>query len=65
MRQKLQAANTDIFNPLDPRAHNSECQNRLHANIDPDLNQKKVISYTSSVNLQNQLYRDLTDSSKG
>ena len=24
----LQAANTDLFNPLVPRAHNSECQNQ-------------------------------------
>ena len=23
----LQAANTDLFNPLVPKAHNSECQN--------------------------------------
>ena len=23
----LEAANTDIFNPLFPKAHNSECQN--------------------------------------
>ena len=23
----LQAANTDLFNPLLPKAHNSECQN--------------------------------------
>ena len=23
----LQAANTDLFNPLAPKAHNSECQN--------------------------------------
>ena len=26
-KQKLQAANTDLFNPLIPKAHNSECQN--------------------------------------
>ena len=25
----LQAANTDLFNPLVPKAHNSECQNLL------------------------------------
>ena len=25
----LQAANTDLFNPLVPNAHNSDCQNRL------------------------------------
>ena len=25
----LQPANTDLFNPLDPKAHNSECQNLL------------------------------------
>ena len=25
----LQAANTDIFNPLVPKAHNTECEN-LH-----------------------------------
>ena len=24
----LQAANTELFNPLVPKAHNSECQNR-------------------------------------
>ena len=23
----LQAANTDHFNPFDPKAHNAECQN--------------------------------------
>ena len=23
----LQAANTDLFNPLVPKAHNSQCQN--------------------------------------
>ena len=28
-KQMLQAANTGLFNPLDPRAHNSECQNLL------------------------------------
>ena len=26
-KQMLQAANTDLFNPLVPKAHNSECQN--------------------------------------
>ena len=25
----LQAANNDLFNPLVPKAHNSECQNIL------------------------------------
>ena len=25
----LQGANTDLFNPLVPKAHNSECQNLL------------------------------------
>ena len=25
----LHAANTDLFNPLVPNAHNSECQNLL------------------------------------
>ena len=25
----LQAASTDLFNPLVPKAHNSECQNQL------------------------------------
>ena len=25
----LQAANTDLFNPLVPKAHNSECQNLI------------------------------------
>ena len=25
----LQAANTDLFNPLFPKAHDSECQNLL------------------------------------
>ena len=25
----LQAANTDLFNPLVPKAHNSDCQNLL------------------------------------
>ena len=25
----LKGANTDLFNPLDPKAHNSECQNLL------------------------------------
>ena len=25
----LQAANTDLFNPLVPKAHNSECLNLL------------------------------------
>ena len=25
----LQAANTDLFNPLVPKAHNSECRNLL------------------------------------
>ena len=25
----LQVANTDLFNPLDPKANNSECQNLL------------------------------------
>ena len=25
----LQPANTDLFNPLVPKAHNSECQNIL------------------------------------
>ena len=25
----LQAANSDLFNPLIPQAHNSECQNIL------------------------------------
>ena len=28
-RQMLQAANTDLFNPLVPNAYNSECQNLL------------------------------------
>ena len=28
-KQVLQAANTDLFNPLVPTAHNSECQNPL------------------------------------
>ena len=27
IKQMLQAANTDLFNPLVPKAHNSECQN--------------------------------------
>ena len=32
----LQAANTDLFNPLVPKAHNSECQNLLfHLQIKP------------------------------
>ena len=26
-KQMLQAANTDLFNSLVPKAHNSECQN--------------------------------------
>ena len=26
----LQAANTDLINPLVPKAHNSECQNLLY-----------------------------------
>ena len=26
----LQAANTDLFNPLVPKAHNSECQFPFH-----------------------------------
>ena len=31
-----QAANTDIFNPLVPKAHNSDCQNILfHLQITP------------------------------
>ena len=30
MKQMLQAANTDLFNPLVPKAHNnSVCQNQL------------------------------------
>ena len=29
MKQMLQAANTDLFNPLVPKAHNSEYQNLL------------------------------------
>ena len=29
MIQMLQAANTDIFNPLVPKPHNSECQDLL------------------------------------
>ena len=28
-KQMLQAANTDLFNPLVPKDHNSECQNLL------------------------------------
>ena len=26
----LQTANTDLYNPLVPKAHNSECQNLLY-----------------------------------
>ena len=28
-KQMLKGANTDLFNPLVPKAHNSECQNLL------------------------------------
>ena len=31
----LQAASTDLFNPLVPKAHNSECQNLLFPFIKP------------------------------
>ena len=31
----LQAANTDIFNPLVPKAHNSECQNLFPLQMKP------------------------------
>ena len=29
----LQGANTDLFNPLVPKAHNSQCRNRLFPNL--------------------------------
>ena len=31
----LQGANTDLFNPLVPKAHNSECQNLFPLLIKP------------------------------
>ena len=31
----LQAANTDLFNPLVSKAHNNECQNLFHLQIKP------------------------------
>ena len=36
----LQAANTDLFNPLVPKAHNSECENLL---FPLQINQKKSV----------------------
>ena len=35
-KQMLQSASSDLFNPLVPKAHNSECQNILfHLQIKP------------------------------
>ena len=39
----LQAANTDLFNPLVPKAHNSECQNLpFPLQINPGESQLKL-----------------------
>ena len=41
----LQAANTDLFNPLAPKAHNSECRNL------PSPLQIRPVKVTLMVNL--------------
>ena len=40
----LQAANTDFYNPLGPKVHNSECQNLLFSlQIKPVKSQLKLV----------------------
>ena len=39
----LQAANIDLFNPLVPKAHNSECQNLFPFRVKPVKVNLKII----------------------
>ena len=47
----LQAANTDLFKPLVPKAHNSECQNLFPLQI--TFNTKIPLSQNKSVKVVN------------
>ena len=42
----LQAANIDLFNPLVPKAHNSECQNIFSSQIKPVSQTRKKIAFS-------------------